>query len=40
MDEKTLNLWREIERYRRAGKAPAANRAKLPNTPPRLENLE
>jgi hypothetical protein len=37
MDEKTLNLWRQIESSRRVGKRQAVPRAKAV-TPPRLED--
>jgi len=35
MDDKTLNLWRQIESCRRRNKGQAAGRPKTPTAPPR-----
>jgi hypothetical protein len=40
MDEKTLNLWRQIESYRRVNKAAGAGRSRLPGAPPRPARSE
>jgi hypothetical protein len=34
MDENTLNLWRQIESYRRVNKGAGPGRSRLPAAPP------
>jgi hypothetical protein len=38
MDDKTLNLWRQIEGYRRRSKALTSGRSKPETAPPRPAN--
>jgi hypothetical protein len=40
MDDKTINLWRQIESYRLRNKAPATRRSKPPAAPSRQARPE